>query len=122
MEENIYLILQEALRMLHEETQKKLSFLIADQVEIKRKYEQIQWIQQFLRYQMDILSPADYLNAWSRYLVLRNDLISVPLPVETDVQPDMRVEGRITVLADTKIKNAQDESFGQIENTGLEDM
>ena len=110
VEENIYKILQEALRMLHEETQKKLSFLLADQVEIKRQHEQIQWLQSFLRYQMDILSPADYLNAWSRYLVLRSDLISLnPLPTTTDVQPDMRVEGKISVLANTNVRNNQDD-------------
>lgn len=124
VEENIYHILKEALKMLQEETQKKLSFLIADQVEIKRQYEQIQWVQSFLRYQMEILSPADYLNAWSRYLVLRNDLINLnPLPVTTDIRPDMRVEGKIAVLADTKIKNPYDESYSHLEPAGgLEDM
>ena len=123
VEENIYKILQEALRMLHEETQKKLSFLIADQVEIKRQHEQIQWLQSFLRYQMDILSPADYLNAWSRYLVLRSDLINLnPLPTTTDVQPDMRVEGKISVIANTNIRNNQDDDIEYQDPNGTDDM
>ena len=85
--------------MLQEETQKKMSFLIGDQLEIKRQYEQIQWLQSFLKYQQGILTPADYLNAWSRHQRMRSEIINLSsVPVVTNVQADMRVEGRITVL------------------------
>ena len=73
--------------MLQEETQKKMSYLIGDQIEIKRQYEQMQWLQSFLRYQQDILTPADYLNSWSRHLMLRNECINLTnIPVTTNVQ------------------------------------
>jgi len=123
VEEQIYQLLQEALRMLHEETQKKLSFLIADQVEIKRQYEQISWIQNFLRYQMDILNPADYLNTWSKFLLLKNDLINLtPVPTPTNIQPDMRVDGKINVIANTKIRSAIDEDVGYNDPNGLDQL
>ena len=87
VEERIYQILQDALKMLQEETQKKMSYLIGDQIEIKRQYEQMQWLQSFLRYQQDILTPADYLNSWSRHLMLRNECINLNnIPIITNVQ------------------------------------
>jgi hypothetical protein len=108
--------------MLQEETQRKLSFLIADQIEIKRQYEQIQWLQSFLRYQQDILNPADYLNAWSRHLNLRTDIINQNIASSvSNIQPDMRVEGRVTVVSDAKLRQGK-EAENEVEQLSQEEM
>jgi hypothetical protein len=107
--------------MLQQETQRKLSFLIADQIEIKRQYEQIQWQQSFLRYQQDILNPAEYLHAYSRHLASRAELINaVFIPTISNIQPDMRVEGKITVISEAKTRiNDKDEDADKITNEEL---
>lgn len=117
MEEKIYQSLQEALKMLQDETQKKMSFLIGDQLEIKRQYEQIQWLQSFLKYQQGILTPADYLNSWSRHQRMRSEIINLSnVPTITNVQADMRVEGRVAVLSDSKLRAMNDDSYNTEKN------
>jgi dsDNA-binding SOS-regulon protein len=87
VQDQLYEILQKALQALHEETQRKLSFLVGDQLEFKRQYDQIQWMESFLRYQQDMLNPADYLSAWARHASLRNDLLNTtPVPQISNVQ------------------------------------
>lgn len=105
VEERIYQVLQEALLQLQEETQKKMSYLIGDQLELKRQYDQIQWMESFLKYQQEVLTPSDYLNAWSKHMGLRNEVLSVSnLPILTNVQPDIRLEGKINVVTDSTVK------------------
>lgn len=53
-----------------------MGFLIADQLELKRQYEQMQWMEAFLKYQQEILDPSDYLRSWGRHVLLRNDVIN----------------------------------------------
>jgi hypothetical protein len=101
--------------MLQDETQKKLSVLISDQIEVKRQYEEIQWLQSFLRYQQDILNPAEYLNSYSRHLQRRGEIINTnSIPLLANIQPDMRVEGRVAVISDSKIRQAKDEDENDV--------
>ena len=45
---------KKALDELKVETEKKLSFLVGDQLELKRQFDQIQWMESFLKYSLDI--------------------------------------------------------------------
>ncbi|KAM3142405.1 hypothetical protein pb186bvf_005562 [Paramecium bursaria] len=102
VENRIYQILQEALLQLQEETQKKMSYLIGDQLELKRQYDQIQWMESFLKYEQEVLAPQDYLTSWSRHVGLRNDILNIQnIPQLTIVQPDIRIEGKLQVVSDT---------------------
>ena len=63
-----------------------MTFLIGDQLELKRQYEQVQWIESFLKYQQEILSPSDYLNNWSRHIILRNEILNLSnIPIVSNV-------------------------------------
>ena len=111
IEERIYQILQEALIMLQEETHKKMTYLIGDQLELKRQYEQIQWLESFLKYQQEILHPSDYLNNWGRHLVLRNEILSLSnIPNMTNVQADIRLDGKLSVFSDSNNRKKHEEN------------
>lgn len=82
-----------------------MSYLIGDQLELKRQYDYIQWMESFLKYQQEVLSPSDYLNAWSKHNGLTNETLSVSnMPILTNVQPDIRLEGKINVVTDLTMK------------------
>lgn len=65
-ENELYEKLEKALDMLHQLAQAKLNVILADQIELRRRYEEIQWAESFLRYQKDVLEPQYYLRAWFR--------------------------------------------------------
>jgi hypothetical protein len=58
--------LKTALENLHSQAQTKFNVLIADQIELRRRYEEIQLTESFLRYQSEVLKPQDYLKSWFR--------------------------------------------------------
>lgn len=65
-ENELYQHLERALEVLHALAQTKLNVLLADQIELRRRYEEIQWAESFLKYQSEVLKPQDYLKAWFR--------------------------------------------------------
>jgi hypothetical protein len=65
-ENELYSILEKALESLHSHTQAKLNVLLADQLELRRRYEEIQWAESFLKYQYEVLEPQNYLRSWFR--------------------------------------------------------
>lgn len=65
-EHELYEKLEKALETLHAHAQTKLNILLADQIELRRRYEEIQWAESFLKYQREVLEPQNYLKAWFR--------------------------------------------------------
>lgn len=78
-----------------------MSYLIGDQLELKRQYDQIQWVESFLQYEHEILMPSDFLAAWSRHLKLRKEILNLAnIPIITDVKADLKVEGKVKVITE----------------------
>jgi hypothetical protein len=69
-ENDLYGRLEKALAVLQALTETKLNVLLADQIELRRRYEEIQWAESFLKYQSEVLKPQDYLKSWFRYQCL----------------------------------------------------
>lgn len=65
-ENELYKLLEAALETLHAHAQTKLNVLLADQLELKRRYEEVQWSESFLKYQLEVLEPHQYLKSWFR--------------------------------------------------------
>lgn len=65
-ENELYNKLEAALEVLQAHTQTKLNILLADQLELRRRYEEIQWAESFLKYQFEVLEPQNYLKSWFR--------------------------------------------------------
>ncbi|CAG9322258.1 unnamed protein product [Blepharisma stoltei] len=105
IEAKIYKILQDALLQLQEHTQGKVSALLCAELEIKRQLEQIAWIECFLKYQQEVLSPAQFMLSWGRHLNLRNDIFTSNEVSELNViLPDIKIEGNINVTTEAAIR------------------
>lgn len=83
---------RKALDELKQETQKKLSFLIGDQLELKRQFDHIEWMESFLKYSLQVQEPNDFLGTWNKYTKYKKDLLSLTnLSINTEVKADMKV-------------------------------
>ena len=61
---------QQALKEVQLISRRKLSYLISDQLEIRRQYDYIQWMESFLKYESNVLPPNAFLSSWTKYLFL----------------------------------------------------
>lgn len=92
VEEQITSMFRKALDELKQETQKKLSFLIGDQLELKRQFDHIEWMESFLKYSLQVQEPNDFLGTWNKYTKYKKDLLSLTnLSINTEVKADMKV-------------------------------
>ena len=55
-----------ALIKLESISKQKLSYVMSEQLEIRRQYDYIEWMESFLRYEKDVLPPNDFLMAWTK--------------------------------------------------------
>lgn len=111
VEGRIYKALQEVLLQLQQETQGKISSLISAEMEVKRQLEEISWIECFLKYQQEILSPAHFMVAWGRHNDLRGEVFTSEELFElAQVLPDIKLEGQLHVTTDTAIRSRAGQS------------
>jgi B-box zinc finger len=96
-ENELYERLREALDTLHKFTRAKISVLLADQLELQRRYDEIEWADNFLRFQYDVLEARDYLKSWFRHLEAKGEIIMVSNLEISEVEADLRVIGKIGV-------------------------
>jgi hypothetical protein len=69
-----------------------MSYLIGDQLELKRQYDYIQWMESFLKYEEKLLVPSDFLYIWNRHIQLRKDVLNLSsIPIITDVKADLKI-------------------------------
>lgn len=64
---------EKALVKLESISKQKLSYIMGEQLEIRRQYDYIQWMESFLRYEKDVLPPNDFLMAWTKYIHIKPD-------------------------------------------------
>lgn len=92
IEEAIYRMLQEALYTLSTLSDYKISVLGAVQVELQRQVDHIGWMENFLKYQKEVLAPLDFLQAWERHMTLRAEVHNgLNVASTVDVEPDIEV-------------------------------
>lgn len=106
-ENQLYNRLEAALETLQAHTQTKLNILLADQLELRRRFEEIQWAESFLKYQFEVLEPQDYLKSWFRHLERKGEIIASPKLELAEVAADLRVVGEISVVTSTIMRNAE---------------
>lgn len=107
VENELYNVLERALESLQSQTQKKLNILLADQMELRRQYEEIQWAESFLKYQIEVLNPLHYIESWARHLERKSELIVNRDFEMADVDADLRLVGSITVTTDAAMKRTE---------------
>lgn len=99
VEDQLYEIMQKALKMLENITKFKMSMLMSDHIELKRQLDEIQWMEKFIKYEYEVLSPNDFLLSWERHQTFRKQSISNSFST-TKVLPDMKVEGFLNVTTE----------------------
>jgi hypothetical protein len=105
VEARIYKILQDALLQLQEEHQKKIAALLSTELELKRQMEQVAWVEGFLKYQQEVLSPALFMVAWGRHLRQRGELHTTSDMSELQlVHSDLRLEGALQVVSEASLR------------------
>ncbi|OQR82107.1 hypothetical protein THRCLA_11129 [Thraustotheca clavata] len=94
--------MEAALKRLEEEAKLKLDVLMCEDLELKRQVEHIEWTDQFLAKQRNILSPVEFLAAWNQHKPLRIEQREFPVAqtalVET-IKPDIQLVGRLQVVS-----------------------
>jgi hypothetical protein len=99
VEETLYEIMQRALKQLETITKYKMSLLMSDHIELKRQLDEIQWMEKFIKYEFEVLSPNDFLLSWERHMVCRKLAIANGFATNK-ILPDMKVEGFLTVTTE----------------------
>lgn len=69
-------------------------------MEIRRELEELAWVESFLNYQQEVLSPSLFMITWGRHLNMRNSLhFTHDVPELSTVNPDLRLEGSVMVTS-----------------------
>ena len=107
VEEQLYDIMQKALKMLENITKFKMSLLMSDHIELKRQLDEIQWMEKFIKYEFEVLSPNDFLLSWERHMACRKLAISNTFSTNK-VLPDMKIEGFLNVTTEEESRKGED--------------
>ena len=104
LQNELKVMFEDAIRSLQAISKRKLSYLISDQLEIRRQYDYIQWMESFLRYEYNILLPHTFLTCWTKHTKLRKDVLNIAnIPPVTEVKLDYKIVGQVRVEQDGKI-------------------
>ena len=76
-------------------------------MELRRQYEEIQWAESFLKYQLEVLNPHHYLTSWFRHLERKNELMTSRDLEIGNVDADLRMVGELTVTTHAAHKKAE---------------
>ena len=74
IEEQVYELLQDTLLSLQEHTQSKMNALLSEEMELRRQFEQLNWMEEFLEYSKDRVAPTDALEMMRTHVVARQTL------------------------------------------------
>jgi hypothetical protein len=104
LQNELKIMFDEAIKSLQAISRRKLSYLISDQLEIRRQYDYIQWMESYLRYEYNILPPHTFLTCWTKHTKLRKEVLNIGnIPPVTDIKPDYKIVGQVRIEQDGKI-------------------
>jgi len=110
VEERIYKMLQEALFRLQDITQNKMSSLLAEEVELRRQLQQMEWMEAYLDLQREGASQVDFLNGWKCHVQLRADLARNSLRTATvleGITADLELSGGVQIQSRSALERQQ---------------
>ncbi|SCN44830.1 zinc finger protein, putative [Plasmodium malariae] len=107
-EKNVYTILEDLVKQLHIATDKKMCSVLSEEYELKRQFNEIMWNENFIYFLQTILPPADFMNAWLKHCLCREDIEKNSQHSEkmhSLIFPDMRIKGNINVVTEGSIEH-----------------
>eukprot|EP00698_Gefionella_okellyi_P026326 TRINITY_DN9979_c0_g1_i1.p1 TRINITY_DN9979_c0_g1~~TRINITY_DN9979_c0_g1_i1.p1 ORF type:complete len:611 (-),score=136.11 TRINITY_DN9979_c0_g1_i1:121-1908(-) len=100
VEEAIYQALQDALTTLQTLTQRKLTALLGEELELRRQMQQIEWVENFASMASNALPPTRFLTVWRAHAALRSEL-QHPQPTKgpQEIHADLQLHGSVSVVS-----------------------
>ncbi|CAG9474916.1 zinc finger protein, putative [Plasmodium vivax] len=108
-EKHVYTILEDVIKQLHETTDQKMCAVLSEEYELKRQFCEIAWNENFLYYLQTVLPPADFMNAWLKHCLVREEIERNSGHAERPhalVFPDMCIRGNINVATEESARHA----------------
>ncbi len=108
MEAELRELFKKSISRLHELTQLKLSDLLSEEAELRRRLEEIEWMNQFIQYQKQNVTPVNFLDSFAQHNSLKKEraqsmdltLGSISQALE-EVKPDIQASGEMVVISPT---------------------
>ncbi|GAB66888.1 zinc finger protein [Plasmodium cynomolgi strain B] len=108
-EKHVYSILEDVIKQLHVITDHKMCTVLSEEYELKRQFCEIAWNENFLYYLQTVLPPADFMNAWLKHCLVREEIERNSGHAEKPnalVFPDMCIRGNINVVTEESARHA----------------
>lgn len=108
MENDLRDIFKRSISRLHEIAQMKLSNLLSDEAELRRRLEEVEWMNQFIHYQKQNVTPVNFLDSFAQHNKLKKERIvgmdvtlgNITLTLD-QVKPDIQASGQMQVISPT---------------------
>eukprot|EP01027_Heterolobosea_sp_BB2_P005664 GEZU01008620.1.p1 GENE.GEZU01008620.1~~GEZU01008620.1.p1 ORF type:complete len:255 (+),score=62.43 GEZU01008620.1:51-767(+) len=106
-ENEIKRLFAKALFDLHDITQLKLSSLLSEEVELRRRMEEVEWMENFLQYEKSALSPLHFIDAYTQHTKLIKQKLERLGESPADeaaamIVPDLQVRGEVQVHSESQ--------------------
>jgi hypothetical protein len=96
----MYEICQQAIHVLHDETQSKLCALLSDEAELHRQREYYTWMDQFLNDQKSWVNPIEFLQQFKSHSAILAKAPSEIVDGAINVRADLCVVGNLDIAVD----------------------
>jgi oligoribonuclease NrnB/cAMP/cGMP phosphodiesterase (DHH superfamily) len=108
MENELREVFKNSISKLHEITQLKLSTLLSDEAELRRRLEELEWVNKFIQYEKENVRPVNFLDSFTQHSLLKRDKIegletclqNAAYTVNT-IQADIHVKGSFQVYSES---------------------
>lgn len=88
------------MQQLHNLSTLKLNLILSEKIEIRRQLNEISWLESFLQFQQDLVSPSEYLKSWARHKFFKDEILKRPEIEFQSVLPDLKLHGSLIIVAD----------------------
>ncbi len=109
METYLRELFKTALVNLHDITQLKMSALLSAEAEMRRRVEELEWMNQFITYQKEMVAPVPFLDSFQHHNLTKrekikeiSDVTQKSQQVLSTVLPDITAKGELEVRSTTQ--------------------
>jgi len=115
VEDAIYDRMQQVLQQLNKSTEAKIATLLAEELELRRQKQQIDWTEGFVGVLADTLPPMSFISAWDKHQAMRSTLyhqaahspaLSSSSAAVQAVEADLKLVGHLEVITETEARAA----------------
>ena len=115
VEDAIYDRMQQVLQQLNKSTEGKIATLLAEELELRRQKQQIEWTEGFVGVLADTLPPMSFISAWDKHQAMRSTLyhqaahspaIGASSAAVQAVEADLKLVGHLEVLSEAQAAGA----------------